>query len=65
VPELTTLSKLGVARVSVGPSLLKIAIRAMKDLAVQLKDREGLSSITGNEIITDYLKNLQIRGIDQ
>ena len=37
----------------------------MKDLAVQLKDREGLSSITGNEIITDYLKNLQIRGIDQ
>ncbi|MEP7372771.1 MAG: isocitrate lyase/phosphoenolpyruvate mutase family protein [Chitinophagaceae bacterium] len=58
IPELKTLSKLGVARVSLGPSLFKIAIRAMKDLAMQLKDYEGLSVITANEITTDYLKNL-------
>jgi 2-methylisocitrate lyase-like PEP mutase family enzyme len=55
---LKTLSKIGVARVSLGPSLLKIAIKAMKELAIQLKDYEGLSSITGNEITSDYLKSL-------
>ena len=58
IPDLKKLSQLGVARVSLGPSLLKIAIRAMKELAIQLKDCEGLSSITGNEITTGYLKNL-------
>lgn len=58
IPDLKTLSKLGVARVSLGPSLLKIAIRAMRKLALELKDGEGLSSITENEITTDYLKNL-------
>ncbi|HKB44308.1 MAG TPA: isocitrate lyase/phosphoenolpyruvate mutase family protein [Chitinophagaceae bacterium] len=58
IPDLKTLSELGVARVSLGPSLLKIAIKAMKALATQLKDFEGLSSITGNEITSDYLKSL-------
>ena len=58
IPDLKTLSELGVARVSLGPSFLKIAIRAMKELATALKDYEGLSSITGNEITSDYLKSL-------
>jgi 2-methylisocitrate lyase-like PEP mutase family enzyme len=58
VPDLHTLAKMGVARVSLGPSFLKIAIRAMKELAIKLKDHEGLSEITGNEITTDYLKNI-------
>ncbi|HEV8286714.1 MAG TPA: isocitrate lyase/phosphoenolpyruvate mutase family protein [Chitinophagaceae bacterium] len=58
IPDLKTLSNLGVARVSLGPSLLKIAIRAMKELAEQLKNHEGLSSITDNEITSDYLKIL-------
>ncbi|MDQ3022099.1 MAG: isocitrate lyase/phosphoenolpyruvate mutase family protein [Bacteroidota bacterium] len=58
IPDLKTLSKLGVARISLGSSLLKISIRAMKELAIQLKEYEGLSSVTGNEITTDYLKNL-------
>lgn len=58
IPDLKTLNKLGVARVSLGPSLLKIALGAMKHLALQLKDHEGLTSITGNEITTDYLKML-------
>ncbi len=30
----------------------------MKNLALQLKDQQGLSSITENEITTDYLKTL-------
>jgi len=58
IPGLKTLSDLGVARVSLGPSFFKIAIRAMKDLAIQLKESEGLSSITGNEITSAYLKDL-------
>jgi 2-methylisocitrate lyase-like PEP mutase family enzyme len=58
IPDLKTLSKMGVARVSLGPSFLKIAIKAMKKLALELKDYEGLSPIIGNEITTDYLKSL-------
>ncbi len=30
----------------------------MKELAEQLKEYEGLSSITGNEITSDFLKKL-------
>ncbi len=30
----------------------------MKDLATQLKAHEGLASITGNEITSDFLKSL-------
>ena len=58
IPELSTLNKMGVARVSLGPSFLKIAIRAMKDMAVKLKNYEGLPEITKNEITSDYLKDL-------
>ena len=58
IPDLKTLNKLGVARVSMGPGFLKTAIRAMKELALQLKEYEGLSSITENEITSDYLKDL-------
>ncbi len=58
VPELNTLSKIGVTRVSLGPSFLKIAVRAMKDMAVKLKTFEGLAEITGNEVSSDYLKSL-------
>lgn len=58
IPDLKTLRKLGVARVTLGPSLLKFAVKAMRSLAMQLKEQEGLSAITGNEITTDFLKNL-------
>lgn len=58
IPDLQTLNKLGVDRVSLGPSLLKIAIRAMKDLAIQLRDYEGLKAITENKVTSDYLKSL-------
>ncbi len=58
IPELNRLHEIGVARVSLGPSFLKIAIRAMKDIAIQLKDFNGLSEITANEISSDYLTAL-------
>ncbi len=58
IPNLDTLNEMGVARVSLGPSFLKIAMRAMKDIAVKLKSLEGLSEITNNEISSDFLKNL-------
>lgn len=58
LPELNMLAKIGVARVSLGPSFLKIAIRAMKTLAQRLQSYEGLSDITQNEITSAYLKDL-------
>lgn len=58
IPELNVLNEMGVARVSLGPSLLKIAIKAMKDLVTKLQNFEGLSDITGNETTTAFLKNL-------
>jgi 2-methylisocitrate lyase-like PEP mutase family enzyme len=50
IPDLKTLNDMGVARVSLGPGYLKVAIRAMQELALQLKNYEGLSSITQNYI---------------
>jgi 2-methylisocitrate lyase-like PEP mutase family enzyme len=58
IPELNILNEMGVARVSLGPSFLKIAIRSMKNLALKLQNFEGLSDITENEIPTAYLKDL-------
>lgn len=58
IPELNILNEMGVARISLGPSLLKIAIKAMKDLATKLQNFKGLPDITENEITTVYLKNL-------
>jgi len=58
IPELSVLNDMGVARVSLGPSFLKIAIKAMKGLALKLQNFEGLPDITENEITSVYLKNL-------
>lgn len=58
IPELNLLNDMGVARVSLGPSFLKIAIRAMKNLAIKLQNFEGLSDITENEITSAYVKDL-------
>jgi len=58
IPELNVLNEMGVARVSLGPSFLKIAIRAMKNLAVKLQSFDGLSDITENEITSAYVKDL-------
>jgi 2-methylisocitrate lyase-like PEP mutase family enzyme len=58
IPDLKILQEIGVARVSLGPSFLKIAIKAMKQLAIKLKNYEGMNEIEGNDITTDYLKEL-------
>jgi len=58
IPELSVLNEIGVARVSLGPSFLKIAIKAMKNLALKLQNLEGLSDITENEITSAYVKDL-------
>lgn len=58
VPNLKMLNEMGVARVSLGPGFLKTAIRTMKEIAEKLKNFEGIEEITGNEITTEYLKNL-------
>ncbi len=58
IPDLKTLKEIGVARLSLGPGFLKVAIRAMKQAALQLKNGEGLPGVTENEISSDYLKKL-------
>lgn len=61
IPDLKFLKEIGVARVSLGPSFLKIAIKSMKDLATKLKDLDGLTNITENEVTNDYLKSLVVK----
>ncbi|HYK47404.1 MAG TPA: isocitrate lyase/phosphoenolpyruvate mutase family protein [Parafilimonas sp.] len=58
IPSLNELQDMGVARLSLGPSFLKIAVKAMKDLATQLKDFDGLKAVLENDVTTDYLKRL-------
>ena len=58
LPELNVLNEMGVARLSLGPSFLKIAIRSMKNLAIKLQNYEGLSDIVENEVTSAYLKEL-------
>ncbi len=58
VPDLKTLKGIGVARVSLGPGFLKTAILAMQELAVTLKDYEGMDILTNNPITTNHLKAL-------
>jgi len=58
IPGLQALQDMGVARLSLGPSFLKIAVRAMKNLAEALKNKQGLEEIIGNEVTSDYLKQL-------
>ena len=58
VPDLKTLKEIGVARVSLGPGFLKTAMLAMQQLAITLKDYEGLDSVINNPITTNYLKAL-------
>ena len=58
IPALKVLQEIGVARVSLGPSFLKYALKNMKDLAIKLQSQQGLEDITGNDITSEYLKHL-------
>ena len=61
VPDLHVLGKMGVARVSLGPGFLKIAIRALKGLAGMLQNHDGIKKIVENEITSDYIKRLVVK----
>lgn len=58
IPKLSALQEMGVARISLGPGFLKMAIRSMKNLAIKLKNLEGVTDIIENEITSPYLKGL-------
>lgn len=58
IPPLKTLEKIGVARVSLGPNYLKLALKTMRDMATKLKDYDGLNEIINNDVTSDYVKSL-------
>ena len=58
IPSLKKLEEMGVARVSLGPNYLKLVLKTMKDMALKLKDYEGLTEIINNDITSDYVKDL-------
>ena len=58
MPSLNTLHSIGVSRVSLGPSFLKYAIKAMQSLAIKLQGEDGLDEIINNDITSAYLKQL-------
>ncbi|RYU95268.1 isocitrate lyase/PEP mutase family protein [Emticicia agri] len=58
IPSLKTLEEIGVARVSLGPNYLKLALKTMKDMALKLKNYEGLTEIITNDVTSDYVKGL-------
>lgn len=58
IPPLKKLEELGIARVSLGPNYLKLALKTMKDMALKLKDYEGLNEIINNDVTSDYVKGL-------
>ena len=58
IPKLDVLQDLGVARLSLGPGFLKIAIQSMKNLAIKLQNLEGMTEVVENNITSPYLKSL-------
>jgi len=58
IPPLSRLNEMGVARISLGPGILKLAIKKIKETAEKLINYEGLDEVTENDITSDYLKSL-------
>jgi 2-methylisocitrate lyase-like PEP mutase family enzyme len=58
VPDFEALNQIGLARLSLGPGFLKIAINAMKNVAEKLLDYEGMNDIKDNPVTSDYLNSL-------
>lgn len=58
IPPLKTLEEIGVARISLGPNYLKLALKSMKDMALKLKQYEGLDEIITNDVTSEYVKGL-------
>ena len=58
IPGFETLQQMGLARLSLGPGFLKIAINAMKNVAEKLLHYEGMDQIKENPVTSDYLNSL-------
>jgi 2-methylisocitrate lyase-like PEP mutase family enzyme len=65
VPDFETLKKIGLARISLGPGFLKIAIDAMKNASEKLLHYEGMNQVTENPVTSDYLNNLVVKKQNQ
>lgn len=64
VPDLKTLKQAGVARVSLGPGMLRVAVSAMQDAAIRLRSLEGLAEVTASPVTMDLLRKLAARRSD-
>ena len=58
IPDFEILQTIGIARVSLGPGFLKIAINAMKNIAEKLLHYAGIQEVMENPITSDYLAKL-------
>jgi 2-methylisocitrate lyase-like PEP mutase family enzyme len=58
IPDFNALKEIGVARLSLGPGFLKVAVNAMKQTAQNLLNFDGMDKITQNPISMDYLNSL-------
>ncbi len=58
IPDFEILKTIGIARISLGPGFLKVAINAMKNTAEKLLHYEGMQEVMDNPITTAYLTKL-------
>lgn len=58
IPDFNELKEIKVARLSLGPGLLKVAINAMKNVAEKLLKFDGMNDVAQNPVSMNYLKNL-------
>ncbi|MEO7210306.1 MAG: isocitrate lyase/phosphoenolpyruvate mutase family protein [Chitinophagaceae bacterium] len=58
IPDFEILQKIGIARVSLGPGFLKIAINAMKNIAEKLLNQDGMMEVMENPVTTVFLAKL-------
>jgi 2-methylisocitrate lyase-like PEP mutase family enzyme len=58
IPDFDELKSLGVARLSLGPGFLKIALNTMKNTAEKLLHYEGMSIIADNPVTSAYVNSL-------
>ncbi|MBS1736387.1 MAG: isocitrate lyase/phosphoenolpyruvate mutase family protein [Bacteroidetes bacterium] len=61
IPSMAGLQQLGVARLSLGPGYYRVAMKAMKELATELKEGNGMEIVQNNNLTGDYLKGLLVQ----
>lgn len=58
IPDFEELQKMKLARLSLGPGFLKIAVKALKEAGEKLLKYEGMADVKNNPVTGDYLKSL-------